>query len=375
MSKPKKRKVQGPKVRYGVVGAGWISQAAFMPSVEQTGNSVLTALVTGDEKKASALKEMYGLARTVGYDGLESLFDEDIVDAIYLATPNEKHVDVAVRTLEAGVPLLLEKPMAVSEDECARIADAAKRGGAPVMIAYRLHFEPATLSSLQIARSGKLGDLRFFSSAFGQHVAASNHRAQEGYWAGPVPDMGTYPINAARNLFQSEPIEVMAIGAKDPELGFGFHDTVSVTLRFPAERLAQFTVSYATGSVGHYRVVGKDGDLDALHGFGFTEPIEQVVTVGKDITRHTFERTDQFSGQLHAFSEHVKNGTEPEPNAYEGWADVRVLVAVEESLRTGKPVVLGAFEHEVRYAQPGQAQTFPPTTPPELIDAAAPGEG
>lgn len=369
------RTIAGPKVRYGVVGAGWISQAAFMPGVAQTKNSRLTALVTGDRKKSEALKKKYELERTVDYDQLETLFTDDVVDAIYLATPNEQHVDLAVRTLSAGIHLLLEKPMAISEDECRRIAAAAKEGKAQVMIGYRLHFDPATLAALEIVRSGKIGDPRFFSSAFGQKVAASNHRAKEGYWAGPVPDMGCYPINASRQLFQSEPIEVMATGIESPGTSFGFHDTVSVTMRFPEERLAQFTVSYATAALGQYRVAGTEGDLEVANGFSFESPIEHVLTLDGKTTRKSFDRVDQFSGQLHAFSKHLLEGTEPEPGPHEGWADVRVLVAIEESLRTKKPVTLEKFPHSVRYAQPDQAEHFPPTKTPELIDAAAPADG
>ena len=50
----------GRRVRYAVVGAGWISQENFMPGVEHTGNSVMTALVTGDVAKAKALSKKYG---------------------------------------------------------------------------------------------------------------------------------------------------------------------------------------------------------------------------------------------------------------------------------------------------------------------------
>src|SRR5579875_1369165 len=105
------------------------------------------------------------------------------------------------------------------------------------MLAYRLHHEPGTLKAFEVARSGKLGHMRYFNSSFSQPVSGQNHRAKNGYWAGPVPDMGPYPINMARNLFGAEPIEVSAMGVcSEPEKFRGFHDTVSVSLRFPGER-------------------------------------------------------------------------------------------------------------------------------------------
>ena len=73
--------------------------------------------------------------------------------------------------------------------------------------------------------------------------------------------MGTYPINACRNIFGLEPTEVTAIGFKTP--GYEFlqmeHDTVSVTLRFPGDRVAQFVAGYASARSEGYKVVGTKG--------------------------------------------------------------------------------------------------------------------
>ncbi len=76
------------KVRYAVVGAGWISQAVFMPGVEASGNSELTALVTGDVEKARELQDKYRLQRTYRYDEFEDMLADGVADAIYIATPN-----------------------------------------------------------------------------------------------------------------------------------------------------------------------------------------------------------------------------------------------------------------------------------------------
>ena len=112
------------------------------------------------------------------------------------------------------------------------------------MVGYRLHFEPATLATIQKIRSGELGRVHLFNSTFAQVVDPSNHRAHHGDLAGPVLDMGPYPVNAARYVFEDEPTEVAsAVGTRNANSGFpqDFFDTVAVTLRFPGERLAQFS--------------------------------------------------------------------------------------------------------------------------------------
>jgi predicted dehydrogenase len=73
--------------------------------------------------------------------------------------------------------------------------------------------------------------------------------------------MGTYPINAVRNIFGLEPVEVTAIGFKTPGREFlkMEHDTISVTLRFPGDRVAQITAGYASASTQGYKVLGTKG--------------------------------------------------------------------------------------------------------------------
>ena len=102
------------KIRYAVVGAGWISQIAFMPSVAQTENSEMTAIVTGNADKAKQLADFYGIKNVYTYEQYDEMLAGDIVDAVYIALPNSMHADYAIRALNAGKHALVEKPLAVS---------------------------------------------------------------------------------------------------------------------------------------------------------------------------------------------------------------------------------------------------------------------
>ena len=368
------RIVEGRRVRYAVVGAGWISQAAFMPAVAGTGNSELVGLVTGDPDKASALSERYRLQHVWSYDQFGQALACGDLDALYVAVPNDQHFQYAQPALEAGLHVLLEKPMAVSEEECRAIEKAAAASGARLMIAYRLHFEAATLEAVRIARSGEIGDPRVFTSTFSQHVAPSNHRARHGFWAGPVADMGAYPINAARMLFAAEPTEVWATGAMNPDMPFEFDDTVSVTMRFPGQRLAQFTVSYGANSAGEYRILGTRGDVAAEPGFSIATPIALRVTRGSHKTTTEFPAIAQFGGELEYFSACILEGRDPEPDGEEGRLDVRIIAAIERALSEGRPQVLEPYERS-RRPDPSQAVSLPAIIAPELVHASYPGDG
>ena len=367
--------VKGRKVRYAVVGIGWISQAAFLPGVEHTGNSEVVAFVTSHEEKAAKVGEKYGVSAIHTYDEYDQLLASGTIDAVYLATPNFDHVDLSVRTLDAGIHLLLEKPMAVSVEECERIIAASERSGAKLMIAYRLHHEAATLRAFETARSGKLGQLRYFNSSFSQPVNYQNHRAKNGYWAGPVPDMGPYPINTARNLFASEPIEVSAMGTRtDPERFRDFHDQVAVNLRFPGDRLATMLMSYSGADLDDFRIVGTLGDLYSSPAFGVGSAMKHEVTINNKKSSESFSKTDHFGGELKYFSDCIVNDQQPEADGEEGMLDIRVLAAVERALETGQPQKLEPYRRKRRPTE-AQVETLSATEEPQLIDAHKPAEG
>jgi predicted dehydrogenase len=367
---PVKERADGRKVRYAVVGAGWIAQEDFMPGIAKSGNSVMTALVTGDAKKGRKLGKEYEIDHVCGYDGFDALVKSGKIDAIYLATPNTMHRDFTVRALMSGIHVLCEKPMAPTIADCRAMIEAGKKSNARLMIAYRLHFEEGTLAAIDAVRSGKLGKPRIFSSLFTQQVDSSNHRTGGDKWAGPLPDMGPYPINAVRNLFGAEPIEAFGrkASAKSDARFDEVPEMVSAWLRFPEERVAQFTVSYGSEAVSEYRVSGTAGDLLMTPGFSWEKAQTLAVTVKGKKEEKTFDKVDHFAGETKYFSDCVLDNTEPEPDGEEGLCDVCVVKAIEKSIASGK---IEPIEQVRRSKRPTleQVQKLPATKPPELIDA------
>jgi predicted dehydrogenase len=366
----------GKKVRYGIVALGDIAQESLMPGVAHTGNSVVTALVTGDPAKAAEVGRRYDVPpdAVYNYEQFPALLSSGKVDAIYLATPNWRHADFAA--LRAGVHVLLEKPMEVSVAKCQQILDAqqAAPAGTKLMLAYRLHFEPATLAVVDLIRSGKLGTIRSFSSTFAQNVNPDNHRAQHGVAAGPLLDMGPYPLNAVRNLFEAEPTEAFAYSVRHADSRLGdLDDTVAVTLRFPGDRLAQFTVSYVGNTIDTYTVLGSAGSVEVEPAFMFGKPLAYKLKVGTKESTESFKNTDHFGGELRYFSDCILNGRDPEPDGTEGLLDVRVLEAIVESTQTGRPVALPPVQRP-RRIDLGQVQKLRAVSPPEPVNAKQPSK-
>ena len=367
------------KTRYAVVGLGHISQNALLPSFKNAKNSELAALVTSDPKKRETLGEMYNLdaSCTISYDKFDDFLGRGQVDAVYIGLPNHLHAEYAIRAARAGVHVLCEKPMAVDEHECEQMIEACEKASVKLMIAYRLHFEPANLEAVQIASSGKLGDLRIFNSTFTQQVKAENVRLQEpeSRGGGSVYDMGIYCINAARYLFRDEPLEVLATSAsKDDPRFSGSPEMTSAVLRFSGDRLATFVSSFGSASVSEYTLLGTEGWLRLSPAYDYQIPLGLELAIGDDEPkRKKFRKHDQFGPELTYFSACIQNDKEPEPSGVEGLADVRIIRAIIESARTRRPVRIERIEKRQR---PSKAQeiTQPAVKPDELVHASSPSD-
>jgi predicted dehydrogenase len=325
------------RVRYAVVGAGNIAQVAVLPAFAHAReNSSLVAVVSGDAEKRKVLRERYSLEADGDYDELEQVLERASVDAVYVATPNSLHRQYAVRAAAQGVHVLCEKPLAPTVADCETIAAACDDHGVKLMVAYRLHFEEANLRALGIARSGKLGRPRLFSSFFSHVVREDDIRLDGSLGGGAVYDLGVYCINAARNLFESEPVSVFAFAIKRE----GTDDTTVATMRFPDSRIAQFSVSNSTADVSSYRIVGDKGDLRLEPAFEYAGENVHHLTIGGKTSREVFSKRDQFAPELVYFSDCILNDEQPEPSAEEGTRDIRVIEAIWQSIESGTQVAL-----------------------------------
>ena len=324
-------------INYAVVGAGWISQQAFLPGVVQSGNSRVAAIVTGDRAKAVRLADFYGIGAIVGYDGYDTLLASPTIDAVYIALPNHMHADFAIRAARAGKHVMVEKPLAVSEDEALAMIAAARAANVFLMTAYRLHNEPGTVAVLEHIRANAIGRPLFFQSVFSFQTAIGNHRPKASAWGGPLQDVGVYCINAARHIFAEEPIEAMGMSYRpedDPRFG-DIDASVAATLRFPSGGLAQFVASFGAAAVDNYRVVGTSGDLELDPGFRFDTVTRLRLRRDEKIIETEFPQIDHFGAQVGYFSDCIRSGTPPEADGDEGLADLRALVAIEKAAATG----------------------------------------
>jgi predicted dehydrogenase len=361
------------KVRYAVIGLGNIAQVAVLPAFQHAKkNSVLSAIVSSSARKRTELAKRFDVEHAVPYEEFDRLVSEKLIDAVYIALPNHLHAEWTVRAAESGLHVLCEKPMALDENECQTMLDAARRHDVALMIAYRLHFEEANLKAIELIRKGAIGEPRFFSSVFTHQVRAGNIRTDAKKGGGALFDMGVYCVNAARYLLSDEPSEAFAfmVGGHD-ERSRDVDETTAAVLRFPDGKVAQFTASQGTTSISSYRVSGTEGDILVEPAYEYTEPLRITLTRGEETTHFKAGKGDQFAPELIYFSRCIQEGRTPEPSGEEGLADVRVLRALVQSASEGRPI---RFAPSVKAQRPDPEQRMHkrPVGKQKTVDAPSP---
>jgi predicted dehydrogenase len=353
-------------VRYAVVGLGHIAQVAVLPAFAHARrNSRLVAVVSDDRTKRREITARYGIEQACAYDEFEACLSE--VDAVYIALPNSLHAEYTVRAARAGKHVLCEKPMAVTVADCERMIDACRQANVKLMVAYRLHFEALNLAVIDLARRGRLGELKFFNSSFSMTVRKGDIRTKRAYGGGTLYDIGVYCINAARNLFREEPTEVLAVtvNSDTPRLS-EVDETTAAVLRFSRGRVATFVTSFNAADVAAYRLVGTKGQIHVDPAYEYAEGLSYTLTVDGRSTRKALGKRDQFAPELLYFSDCILKDREPEPSGAEGLQDVRIVQALYESAQIGKPVPIRRFAKS-RRPTGRQRITRPGVRKPRLV--------
>lgn len=369
-SKPKER------IRYAVVGLGYIAQVAVLPAFKNAKkNSVLTALVSGDKEKLNRLGEKYHIDKCYLYSEFEDCLRRGEVDAVYIATPNFYHRNIMETAAKYGVHVLCEKPMAVTTEDCHSMITQAEKNNIQLMIAYRLHFESSNLEAIKIAHSKRIGDIKVFNSVFTMQVKDNQNIRLEDIdkGGGPLYDIGIYCINAARYLFKAEPVEVFGIVNNSKDTRFKkIDELISCIMKFPDGKMASFTISFGAFGTADYDLIGTKGRIRLENGYKYANTMTLKTYEDNKIITKKYPKRDQFAPELIYFSECIQKKKKPEPSGEEGLADIKIVEAILLSIDLGTPITIDEINKKSR---PGENQkiTRPSFSRPRLFNATGPG--
>jgi predicted dehydrogenase len=186
-------------VRWGIVGTANIARASFLPGLRAAGG--IAAAVGGrDRAKTDQYAQAHGIERAI--TGYEKLIDDPGVDAIYIALPNSLHAEWTIRALDAGKPVLCEKPLCGVLADTERVITAARRTGTLLWEAFVFPFGAHLRRIRELVADGAIGELLEIQSDFHFVVTRQdNIRLSADLQGGALRDVGCYPVRLAQEFF------------------------------------------------------------------------------------------------------------------------------------------------------------------------------
>lgn len=280
------------------------------------------------------------------------------VDGAILATPTALHREGALAAIAAGVPVLVEKPIADTVEAAEQVVAAAEAAGVPVLVGHHRRHSPLLARAAEAVASGAIGDpVAVMGSALfrkpDDYFAAASWRTEAG--GGPVLINLVHDVDALRVLC-GEIVRVQAV-AGSAARGFAVEDTVAITLSFANGALGTFLLSDAAASPRSWEQTSRENpgydtapDEDCYHVAGtrgsISVPTMRMRTYRGEaswaepstVTTLDARWADPLDRQLEHFAQVVRGEAAPEVTARDGLQSLRVVQAVLEAARTGRPV-------------------------------------
>src|SRR5579859_2087373 len=187
------------QVRWGIVGTANIARAQFLPALRQAGG-IAAAVASRDAERAAQFASDNGIGRSIA--GYENLVTDPGLDALYIPLPNSLHAEWTIRALEAGRPVLCEKPLCGTLPDTERVLEVAGRTGAWLWEAFAFPFHLQLHEIKKLLQDGVIGELMEIKSNF--HFSLrnpANIRLSRQLQGGALLDLGCYPVRLAQELF------------------------------------------------------------------------------------------------------------------------------------------------------------------------------
>lgn len=335
------------KIRVGIIGCGSISKHRHIPEYAALSNVQLVAFCDPVLERAEAFASQYG---GKAYSNYEDMLKQEQLDAVSVCTPNTLHAPMSIAAAEAGLHVLVEKPMATSEEEAQAMIEAAERNGVFLMVGHNQRLMPPHVKAKEILQSGILGKVLTFRTSFG-------HPGPEGWsvdgkeswffrkdeaFVGAMGDLGVHKSDLIRWLLDDEVAEVAAFVGTQHKEDTDVDDNASCLLRMRSGATGTLVASWT-----YYR--GEDNSTVLWCENGVikigTDPVDQVIVELRDGTVNKYQVGDiatnekqTVSGVIDAFIDSIVNKEKPSISGEEGLKSLKVILKALESQATGRIV-------------------------------------
>ena len=359
-------------LKVGLVGTGGISNRHLTAYLEHSDRVQLTAVCDIDETRAQEYAKKAGVEAV--YTDFDKMLREADIDAVDNCTGHPQHAPLTVAAAEAGKHVIVEKPMAMTVQECRDMIAAADKAGVTLMVAQDLRYSPEAVAVKRFIDEGKLGDIlvvRTHQIGRGGSRGGYERYADAKQGGGNLQVTGVHVIDLLRYYVGNVKRVTGVCKSVQPHMLNGAEDLVVANFEFENGALGDLFASPGEFPEGRtYMVFGSNGTIHSTppptpaqddsptRQFGdillalkeereldyrnerdlqrmLHPPFEPIDTSGTDLPSVNF-----FVNEILHFEECVRTGREPISSGRDNIETIKIIHGIFESSRTGKPVNL-----------------------------------
>ncbi len=325
-------------VRWGILGAAGIAIRSVIPGMQQSRRARVVAIASRDLGKAQAAAGLLQIPRA--YGSYEELLADPEIEAVYIPLPNHLHVPWSVKAAESGKHVLCEKPIALSAGEARLLLKVRDRTGVQIGEAFMVRSHPRWEQVRALIAAGRIGELQLIQGHFSYFKRdPSNIRSRVEWGGGALLDIGCYPVLLARWLYGAEPVRVIAMMERDPDMGID--RLTSALLQFPQGQ-ATFTSAGQLVLYQRMQLYGSRGRIDIEMPFNQPSDLPSRIAVddGRDLLGTGVETIEipavnQYTLQADRFSDAVRGAATVQVSLEDSIANMSVLDALFRSVESG----------------------------------------
>jgi predicted dehydrogenase len=335
------------KYKVGIIGAGAIAQACHIPGYASAKNCELTA-VADPEEKCLAMLEERGWNFAAVYHDYKKMLSGEKLDVISICAPNKFHAEMAIACLNAGVDVLLEKPIAVNMKEAEAIRSAVKATGRRLMVGFSHRFNDLNNAAKTALIAGKIGKPYMIRVRFA-HTGPWPGWAKTDWFYNPEMSGGGALMDMAVHAFDIAQWfigPVTAVSGKTATLrkNIKVDDNVVAIMEFGNKCMGYVECGWTSpsGFCG-MEIMGDNGIIysdyiknQAIMVHGQTSPSGET-KMQEVILKNKWDKAP-WAKEMEYFTAHLGRPGDFSPDINDGVDTLRVVLAAYESSQTGKRI-------------------------------------
>jgi predicted dehydrogenase len=340
-----------PLLKVGLIGFGQIAQSVHKKILTRLPDVELVAVAEADPNRFEEAKHL--VPHALVFLNYQELLDLPQIDAILICLPNSLHAEATITSLRKGKHVYLEKPLATNLEEGQRILEVWKRSGKIGMIGYNLRFNRLYQSLKQRIQERSIGELISARSIFSTPARGlPNWKQNRKSGGGVLLDLGSHHIDLVHFLLEQK-VSCVSCNLRSQR---SEEDSATLQLQLDDGLLVQSFFSLSAFNEDHFDIYGNAGKLS----------VDRYLSLAVEITpptlhlarlRRLWRKWRSLKHSLYLFEKYrapvfepsyqialshfikaVKTNQPVRPDFTDGYRSLAVLIAAEESYRTGRTI-------------------------------------